>query len=154
MTCYRRKSTIWKTYLVQKNTRNTWRSYLRAKWVKHMYVCGVWRHLRVYRRDKSSMVQQMLVLGKALKGKIPHAWQFWNIRISKPPYNSSLKIFGSLHFSKFLVNQEKIQSTVINDLSPCICQPVSNHCICQSRVSPARELSNVSWPWSNHHIRK
>ena len=49
------------------------------------------------------MVKQMLYIGKALKGKIPYTWHFWNINIPKPPYINSLIIIGLLHFLKFLV---------------------------------------------------
>ena len=48
------------------------------------------------------MMQQMLYIGKSPKGKIPHTWHFWNIKIPKPPYVSSLKIIGLLHLFKFL----------------------------------------------------
>ena len=48
------------------------------------------------------IVQQMLFIGKALKVKIPLTWHFWNIKIPKPPYKSSLKIIGLFHFLKFL----------------------------------------------------
>ena len=54
------------------------------------------------------MVQQMLCCGKARKRKISHTWQFWNIKIPKPPYIISLKIIGLLHFLKFLSPSEKI----------------------------------------------
>ena len=40
------------------------------------------------------MVKHMLYIGKASKGKIPHTWHFWNIKIPKPPYISPLKIIG------------------------------------------------------------
>ena len=36
-----------------------------------------------------------------------HTWQFWNIKIPKPPYISSLKIIGFLHFLNFLGPSEK-----------------------------------------------
>ena len=48
------------------------------------------------------MVQQMLHIGNASKGKTPRSWHLWNIKIPKPPYISSLKITGLLHFSNFL----------------------------------------------------
>ena len=48
------------------------------------------------------MMQQMLYIGKSPKGEIPHTWHFWNIKIPKPPYVSSLKIIGLLHLFKFL----------------------------------------------------
>ena len=47
-------------------------------------------------------MQQLLYIGKSQKGKIPHNWCFWNIKIPKPPCISSLKIIGLLHFWKFL----------------------------------------------------
>ena len=43
----------------------------------------------------------LLCIGKSLKGKIPHTWHFSNIKIPKPPFISSLKIIGFLHFWKF-----------------------------------------------------
>ena len=48
------------------------------------------------------MVQQMLYIGNAWRGKTPRTWHFWNIKIPKPPCISSLKIIGLLHFWKFL----------------------------------------------------
>ena len=48
------------------------------------------------------MLTQMLWIRKASEGKIPHSWHFWNIKIPKPPYISSIKIIGSLHFLKLL----------------------------------------------------
>ena len=48
------------------------------------------------------VVYQMLYIGKAPRGKFSHTWQFWNIKIPKPPNLSSLKIIGFLHFLKFL----------------------------------------------------
>ena len=53
------------------------------------------------------LVQQLLYIGKSSKGKIPCTWHFWNIKIPKPPYISSLKIIGLLHFFKFLGPSEK-----------------------------------------------
>ena len=53
------------------------------------------------------LVQQLLYIGKSSKGKIPCTWHFWNIKIPKPPYISSLKIIGLLHFLKFLGLSEK-----------------------------------------------
>ena len=43
------------------------------------------------------MVKQMLYIGKAPKGKIPHIWHLWNLKIPKPRYVSSLKTIGLLH---------------------------------------------------------
>ena len=51
---------------------------------------------------RPSMVRQILYIGKASKGKILYTWNFWNIKIPKPPYISSSKIIGLLHFLKFL----------------------------------------------------
>ena len=48
------------------------------------------------------MVQQMLYIGNAWRGKTPRTWHFWNIKIPKPPCISSLKIIGLLHFWKVL----------------------------------------------------
>ena len=48
------------------------------------------------------VVYQMLYIGKAPRGKFSHNWQFWDIKIPKPPNLSSLKIIGFLHFLKFL----------------------------------------------------
>ena len=58
----------------------------------------------------------MLYIGKAPKGKFPHTWQLWDIKIPKPPYISSLKIIGFLHFLHFLDPSEKdynLQSLMI-----------------------------------------
>ena len=49
----------------------------------------------------------MFYIGKAPKGKFPHTWQFWNLKIPKPPYKSSLKMVGFVHFSNFLIPSEK-----------------------------------------------
>ena len=54
------------------------------------------------------MVQQMLHIGNASKGKTPRTWHLWNIKIPKPSYISSLKITGLLHFSKFLGLSDEI----------------------------------------------
>ena len=53
------------------------------------------------------IVKQMACIGKAPKGKIPHTWHFWNIKIPKPPNKSSLKSIGLLHFLIFLGLSEK-----------------------------------------------
>ena len=53
------------------------------------------------------MVQQMLYIGNAWKGKTPRTWHFWNIKIPKPPCISSLKIIGLLHFWKILGPSEE-----------------------------------------------
>ena len=70
-------------------------------WVKCMVlVFGcVWGYFGVIRL---CMVQQMLYIGKTSKGKTPHTWHFWNIKIPKLPYISSLKFIELLHFSKIL----------------------------------------------------
>ena len=60
---------------------------------------SLWGSIWVFR---PCMMQQMLYIGKSPKGKIPHTWHFWNIKIPKPPYVSSLKIIGLLHLFKFL----------------------------------------------------
>ena len=52
-------------------------------------------------------MQQLLYIGKSRKGKIPHIWLL-NIEIPKPPYISSLKIIGLLHFWKILGPSEEI----------------------------------------------
>ena len=53
------------------------------------------------------MVQQMLYIGNAWRGKTPRTWHFWNIKIPKPPCISSLKIIGLLHFWKVLGPSEE-----------------------------------------------
>ena len=60
---------------------------------------SLWGSIWVFR---PCMMQQMLYIGKSPKGEIPHTWHFWNIKIPKPPYVSSLKIIGLLHLFKFL----------------------------------------------------
>ena len=42
--------------------------------------------------------EQMLYIWKSPKGKIPHIWHFWNIKIPTPPFISSLKIGGLMQF--------------------------------------------------------
>ena len=54
------------------------------------------------------MVQQMLYIGNAWRGKTPRTWHFWNIKIPKPPYISSLKIIELIHFWKILGPSEEI----------------------------------------------
>ena len=90
-----------------------------------VYECCLWTWLRfgslwgsiwVFR---PCMMQQMLYIGKSPKGKIPHTWHFWNIKIPKPPYVSSLKIIGLLHFLNFWVHQKKITIYSLFG-SPCI----------------------------------
>ena len=73
-------------------------------------------------------MQQMLYIGKSPKGKIPHTWHFWNIEIRKPPYVSSLKIIGLLHFLNFWVHQKKI--TIYSLFG-----------------SPCREIIGGKWKW-------
>ena len=79
-----------------------------------VYECCLWTWLRfgslwgsiwVFR---PCMMQQMLYIGKSPKGKIPHTWHFWNIKIPKPPYVSSLKIIGLLHLFIFLGSSKEI----------------------------------------------
>ena len=75
---------------------------------QRIYECCLWTWLRFGSLRGSiwvfrpCMMQQMLYIGKSPKGKIPHTWHFWNIKIPKPPYVSSLKIIGLLHLFKFL----------------------------------------------------
>ena len=60
------------------------------------------------------IVQQLLYFGKAPQSKITNTLPFCNIKIPKPPYISSLKIIGFLHFFKFLGPSEKnLQSLMI-----------------------------------------
>ena len=75
---------------------------------KRISECCLWTWLRFWSLPGSiwvfrpCMMQQMLYIGKSPKGKIPHTWHFWNIKIPKPPYVSSLKIIGLLHLFIFL----------------------------------------------------
>ena len=62
---------------------------------KHnMDVCTVSLRLRVYLSVMALYGAANAHIGKAPKGKIPRTWHFWNIKIPKPPYISSLKIIG------------------------------------------------------------
>ena len=62
---------------------------------KHnMDVCTVSLRLRVYLSVMALNGAANAHIGKAPKGKIPRTWHFWNIKIPKPPYISSLKIIG------------------------------------------------------------
>ena len=90
-------------------SRDTWRRCLWANIYayvyaqeKNVYRVSMW--LRVYRgvQSRPCMVQPLLYNRNVPKGKTPQAWHFWNIKIPKPPYISSLKIIGLLHFLKFL----------------------------------------------------
>ena len=70
---------------------------------KHnMDVCTVSLRLRVYLSVMALYGAANAHIGKSPKGKIPHTWHFWNIKIPKPPYVSSLKIIGLLHPFIFL----------------------------------------------------
>ena len=62
---------------------------------KHnMDVCTVSLRLRVYLSVMALYGAANAHIWKSLKGKIPRTWHFWNIKIPKPPYISSLKIIG------------------------------------------------------------
>ena len=59
------------------------------------------------------------ILEKLQKGKIPHTWHFWNIKISKPPNISSLKSLGYSTFWNFWACQKQITCNSLFG-SPCI----------------------------------
>ena len=87
--------------------RGCLKSVSKGIWVLCMKFCKIWLRPRVYISVQACRVQQMLYDGPAPKGKIPSTWHFWNIKIPKPPYISSLKIIGLLHFLKFLGPSEE-----------------------------------------------
>ena len=85
-------------------------------WVKCMYVCWVWMHLGMYRSGKALNGAANALYRKSSKRQNSHTLRFWNIKIPKPPYISSLKIIGLLHFLEFLGPSEKnynLQSLMI-----------------------------------------
>ena len=87
------------------------------------------------------MVQQMLYIGIAPKGKILSIWHFSNIRILKPPYIRSLKIIGFLYFFNFWVRQKKI--TIYSLFwSPCIREVVL---LSEGGLSLGRTFSRLSF---------
>ena len=66
--------------------------------------------------DPKRLSQVMPYIGIAPKGKIPHTWQFLNIKIPKPPYKSSQKNHRVIALFYFFGSvRKKIQSTVFND---------------------------------------
>ena len=75
-------------------------------WVLCVELCKIWLRPRVYMSVQAFRVQQMLYDGIAPKGKIPSTWHFWNIKIPKPPYISSLKITGFANFFHFFTLSE------------------------------------------------
>ena len=76
------------------------RSFSKGIWALFMDVCKFWCIWGCIWEFRPSMVQQMLWIRKASEGKIPYTWHFWNIKTPKPPYISSIKIIGFLHFLK------------------------------------------------------
>ena len=83
------------------------RSFSKGIWVLFMDTCKVWCIWGCIWVFRPCIVQQMLFIGKALKVKIPLTWHFWNIKIPKPPYKSSLEIIGLWHFLKNFGPSEK-----------------------------------------------
>ena len=79
-----------------------------------VYECCLWTCVRVSLRLRVYMSVLALygaanaLIGKAPKGKIPCTWHFWNIKIPKPPYISSLKIIELIHFLEILGPSEEI----------------------------------------------
>ena len=47
------------------------------------------------------------ILAQPWKTGVFFTWTFWDIKISKPPYISSLKMVGFVHFSNFFIPSEK-----------------------------------------------
>ena len=64
---------------------------------------SIWGCIWVFRPWR---VQEMLYDAIAPKGKISSTWHFWNIKIPKPPYISSLKITGVDNFFHFFTLSE------------------------------------------------
>ena len=83
------------------------------------------------------MVQQMLYIGNAWRGKTPRTWHFWNIKIPKPPCISSLKIIGLLHFSKLFGTTEEIYSLF---WSPCSSFLESDQLLCIAQCASGEIL--------------
>ena len=88
-------------------SRDNWRRWL---WAYGWSVCmfmGFGCVLGCFGVFRPCMVQQMLYIGSASKGKTPLTWNLWNIKIPKPPYISSLKIIGLLQFWGVLCPSEE-----------------------------------------------
>ena len=101
-----------------------WTAFL-GVWECLSLLFGVCWCLRAYRRSVCIFVGFKCVYGCIGKcsdliwcrmlyiGKTSHTWQFWSIKIPKPPYIRSLKVIGFLHFLISLGPSEK--DTVFND---------------------------------------
>ena len=89
-------------------SRDTWRRCLRAYGWGVCMLVGFGCVEVCIDVLRPCMVQQMLYIWKSSLGKIPHTCQFWNIKITKPPYISSLKTIGFMYFLNFWVRQKKI----------------------------------------------
>ena len=98
------------------------RGCLKDIWVLCMKFCKIWLRPRVYISVQACRVQQMLYDGTAPKGNIPSTWHFWNIKIPKPPYISSLKITGVANFFHFFTlseanyNSQSLSNTLYSKL--------------------------------------
>ena len=76
-------------------------------WVLFMDLFKVWMRIRLYRSGQALYGVANALYWKSSERQNSHTWQFWNIKIPKPPYISSLKIIGFLHFLNFLGPSEK-----------------------------------------------
>ena len=101
---------VWRHLLV---SYGVWRCEEGVWGVSHrVSECCLWTRLRFgFLRGniwvfRPCMVQNCFI-GKSPKGKTPHTWHFLNLKIQKPPYTTSLKLIGSLHFFKTLSPSEE-----------------------------------------------
>ena len=90
-------------------------------WVLFMDLFKVWMRIRLYRSGQALYGVANALYWKSSERQNSHTWQFWNIKIPKPPYISSLKIIGFLHFLNFLgpseknYNPQSLMITLYND---------------------------------------
>ena len=123
-------------------------------WVLFMDLFKVWMRIRLYRSGQALYGVANALYWKSSERQNSHTWQFWNIKIPKPPYISSLKIIGFLHFLNFLGLSEKNynpQSLMIT-LYPTHTKPMSvaMSCLCPSlRLLPTHQAikSMSRWGW-------
>ena len=83
------------------------RNFSRGIWVLFMDLFKVWMRIRLYRSGQALYGVANALYWKSSERQNSHTWQFWNIKIPKPPYMRSLKIIGFLHFLNFLGSSEK-----------------------------------------------
>ena len=76
-------------------------------WVLFMDLFKVWMRIRLYRSGQALYGVANALYWKSSERQNSQTWQFWNIKIPKPPYISSLKMVWFVHFSNFLIPSEK-----------------------------------------------